>query len=291
LTDIPLPVLYPALDVSNAAPAAALDSNKNTRLLVSLNRFERKKNLELLIHAAAWMQTTQKEQATTSVIVPTIVIAGGYDVRNVENVEYRAELGRLATSLNVPIDFRLSISDAERQELLTTALAVVYTPRDEHFGIVPLESMYAGTAVVASKSGGPMETIRAGQTGLLCDADTPAAFGAALLELLQHSETAIQMGRNGQRHVQETFSPERLQQEWTRLTAETVRRGQQRQGNSGYRVVAPSTLLVMAEGLLMGLVCLFATIVLRWMCLLHHHQSILGGVRRVYQSMRGGDEL
>jgi hypothetical protein len=90
--------------------------------------------------------------------------------------------------------------------------------------------------------------------------------------------------------VQDTFSPERLQQEWTRLTAETVRQGQQRRVGGGYRIVAPSTLLATAECLVVGLVCLLATIMMRWIGLLHHDQSILGGIRRVYQSIRG-DEL
>ena len=30
---------------------------------------------------------------------------------------------------------------------------------NEHFGIVPLESMYVGTPVIAVASGGPLETI------------------------------------------------------------------------------------------------------------------------------------
>ncbi len=37
-----------------------------------------------------------------------------------------------------------SFTDAERGALLAAACAVVYTPMNEHFGIVPLEAMAAG---------------------------------------------------------------------------------------------------------------------------------------------------
>jgi glycosyltransferase involved in cell wall biosynthesis len=84
-----------------------------------------------------------------------------------------AELQRLVTELGLEdlVQFRQSISDAERADLLQKALAVVYTPDREHFGIVPLEAMYAGTPVVAVASGGPMETIQDGVTGFVADRD------------------------------------------------------------------------------------------------------------------------
>lgn len=41
--------------------------------------------------------------------------------------------------------------------MLRRSRAVLYTPHNEHFGIVPVESMYVGTPVIAVNSGG--ETI------------------------------------------------------------------------------------------------------------------------------------
>ncbi len=41
-----------------------------------------------------------------------------------------------------------SFSDAQRSALLAAATAVLYTPVNEHFGIVPLEAMAAGLAVL-----------------------------------------------------------------------------------------------------------------------------------------------
>lgn len=41
----------------------------------------------------------------------------------------------------------------ERAALLRAALCVLYTPSDEHFGIVPVEAMCSGAPVVAVNSG------------------------------------------------------------------------------------------------------------------------------------------
>lgn len=76
-----------------------------------------------------------------------------------------------------------SFTDAQRSALLATACAVVYTPANEHFGIVPLEAMAAGRPVIACNSGGPTESIKDGKTGYLCS-PRPAAFAAAMAKLL-----------------------------------------------------------------------------------------------------------
>jgi alpha-1,3/alpha-1,6-mannosyltransferase len=43
---------------------------------------------------------------------------------------------------------------------LNNAIAVLYTPSNEHFGIVPVESMFMKTPVLACNNGGPLESVR-----------------------------------------------------------------------------------------------------------------------------------
>ena len=116
-----------------------------------------------------YMRNSKNDNKLAS--LPPLIISGGYDPRNLEIVEYLKELEALAKSLHIEENtkFRPSVSDEERALLLQSAICVVYTPHREHFGIVPLEAMYAGSAVVAIKSGGPKETIVDGVTGILVD--------------------------------------------------------------------------------------------------------------------------
>jgi len=62
-----------------------------------------------------------------------------------------------------------SISSEKKEDLLARCLCVMYTPEEEHFGIVPLEAMAAGKPVLACNSGGPVESIVDEVTGILCD--------------------------------------------------------------------------------------------------------------------------
>ena len=86
-----------------------------------------------------------------------------------------------------------SFTDAQRGALLAAATAVVYTPAEEHFGIVPLEAMATGRPVVACDSGGPVESVVHARTGFLC-APEPAAFAAAMAQLLVGSADSLQLG-------------------------------------------------------------------------------------------------
>ena len=87
--------------------------------------------------------------------------------------------------------FVQSFTDAERGALLAAACAVVYTPTNEHFGIVPLEAMAAGRPVLACNSGGPRESVLHGTTGLLAEPQ-PDAFARAMAQLaVRHSSAAL----------------------------------------------------------------------------------------------------
>lgn len=267
----PIEVLYPALDTSNMVQANNRDKT-NQSPIVSLNRFERKKNIGLLIQAYAYMKMK------TNSALPPLVIAGGYDSRNVENVEHRAELGALAKDLGVSVDFRLDITDAERATLFQTALCVVYTPDKEHFGIVPLEAMFAGTPVLAVNSGGPLETIRDGYTGLLRD-PTPEAFGDALLVLIGDPDQATRMGIKGREHVETSFGTKRFETEWKLLVEETKAEGIQRRTDGNKLVLLANVPWCMLQLLIVRIVLHLLNSILQQLEVLAPNQSIMGAFR------------
>ena len=148
---------------------------------------------------------------------PRLVIGGGYDSRVEENMMTlvslidRAKAALLSYTIVSPsssqttippfnmtaedpdILFLLNFTTAQRAALLTASstLALLYTPANEHFGIVPVEAMSSGLPVLACNSGGPMESVidspASARTGWLREPEA-SGWAAALLEI---SELAL----------------------------------------------------------------------------------------------------
>jgi glycosyltransferase involved in cell wall biosynthesis len=76
----------------------------------------------------------------------------------------------------------------------------------EPFGIVLLEGMARGVAVVAVDSGGPAEFIEHGQTGVLARSGDPVALADALETMLLSAERRRQIGKAGQERYAERFT-------------------------------------------------------------------------------------
>lgn len=151
---------------------------------------------------------------------------GGYDNRVQENVQYHKELDELATSLglqtatsktvvsalsipdSIDVLFLLSVPTAFRDILLSQSKLLLYTPINEHFGIVPVEAMHAGIPVLASNTGGPLETIVEGETGWLRDAKVDADWTAVMDKVLygMDQKDAERMSVAGKNRVEEEFS-------------------------------------------------------------------------------------
>ncbi len=79
----------------------------------------------------------------------------------------------------------------------------------EPFGMVAIEAMMRGTAVVASRSGGLAEIVRDGQTGRLVAPGAVAAWAEALLALLQNPALAERWGAAGRALALAEYSMDR----------------------------------------------------------------------------------
>jgi alpha-maltose-1-phosphate synthase len=100
-------------------------------------------------------------------------------------------------------------------QLLTHALAFVCPSVYEPLGIVNLEAMACGTAVVASRVGGIPEVVDAGVTGLLVPPEDPASLADALNMLLRDPGRADAMGLAGRERAVTEFS-------WDAVAAQTA---------------------------------------------------------------------
>lgn len=79
---------------------------------------------------------------------------------------YEEELKKIA---GPTIEFVGEVDDEQKQSLMTGAKAFLYASEDEDFGIIPVESMAAGTPVIAHRSGGVVETVVENETGIFYD--------------------------------------------------------------------------------------------------------------------------
>jgi len=136
-----------------------------------------------------------------------LIVAGGYSTKNTENVEHLKELQAKATALKIEskVKFMTSLSNEERNKLLVSASCLLYTPENEHFGIVPVEASLSRTLVLACNSGGPTETVVDGETGYLRP-PSPEEWAKAIQGLLQDPNRIRAMGEKAQEHVLKHFS-------------------------------------------------------------------------------------
>ena len=218
-------VIYPCVDTSDGShldEVAPLWNNK--KVLLSINRFEKKKDVALAVKAFAGLSPSELQDVR-------LIVAGGYDPRVPENVSTYTELCDLADSLHlkhataknvitaqaIPEDisviFLHSVPNALKTTLLSTSRLLVYTPRHEHFGIVPLEAMLAKTPVLAANEGGPTETVISGQTGWLRDVSKVNDWTEVMRIALEDGDgeqRLKEMGRWGRERVIAEFSKEKM---------------------------------------------------------------------------------
>ena len=145
--------------------------------VLSVNRLDRAKRIDLLIEAA------KREPSLR------IVIAGeGPD---------RARLESLASGLNGQVRFAGRVDDDELIDLYARSTAVFYAPVDEDFGMVPYEAFLSGKPVVTTlDAGGPLEIVRDRETGVVTEPDA-SAIADACAYLAGHADEATAWGHAG----------------------------------------------------------------------------------------------
>ncbi|KAG1854809.1 mannosyltransferase [Suillus subalutaceus] len=170
-----LKVVYPDPDIRQVA--------SQRRTLLSLNRFEMKKNAALAIEAFAILRN--KDPSTSDV---RLVLAED-NIRTLKSLIELAQSNDLTYNVITSLQSRVSRSGLLQAQ---STLALLYTPANEHFGIGPVEGMICGLPVLACDSGGPTESIvdqpADQRTGWLCRPQ-PSVWAEALKEICNLSET------------------------------------------------------------------------------------------------------
>lgn len=196
-------IVNPGVDLARFAHIQARAEPEVTWLL-AIQRFDPSKNVELAVETLAVLKALRPDRPVK------LALAGRLDTGQPECVALKARLLARAAALGVAADVVMveDPSDEEIAEWLARAALLIYTPVEEHFGIVPLEAMAAGLPVVACRGGGLLETVVDGETGLLVAPDVHA-FADACKTILDAPDRARAMGVAGRRRAAD-FSRERF---------------------------------------------------------------------------------
>jgi glycosyltransferase involved in cell wall biosynthesis len=164
-----------------APPPAPLDFHCTgyEDFILSVNRLDRAKRIDLLIEAAAHAPDVR------------VVIAGdGPDRERLEQLARDRGLDGRAS-------FTGRVSDAELADLYSRCLGVFYAPVDEDYGLVPYEAFLSQKPVItATDAGGPLDIVHDRETGLVV-APTAADVARACTWLREHQDDARALGRAG----------------------------------------------------------------------------------------------
>jgi len=151
-------------------------------------RLEPLKRIELVIRAVAHVSSPIR-----------LVIVGDGSLRR----ELEGEAAVL--HLSDRVTFAGALWGDAVADLYAGALGVVYAPFDEDYGYVTLEAFLAAKPVITTTdAGGPLEFVRDGVNGFVCEPDV-ASLAAAIERLAADRAVAERLGRAG-RHVAETIT-------------------------------------------------------------------------------------
>jgi glycosyltransferase involved in cell wall biosynthesis len=171
-----LTVLHPGIDtpestVSNFEP-----------IFLYPSRFVRYKRQKLVVKSFNRVESDKYK----------LVLAG-----SAQDKQYLEELHNLKDD-NVII--KTDLSEKEMEELYRRCYTVLYFPRDEDWGLVPLESAAYGKPVIGVNEGGPKKTIINGETGVLI----PPSLEKIAKEIsyfINNTKLVHKLGENAKNHA------------------------------------------------------------------------------------------
>jgi len=203
-------VIYNGIDAEQYSPDSATDVierygvDTSRPSAVFVGRITRQKGVPVLLRAAAHLDPD----------VQLVLCAGAPDTPEL-GAEVAGLVEELRKTRSGVIWLSGMLSKREVIQLLSHSTLFACPSVYEPLGIVNLEAMACGTAVVASKVGGIPEVVADGETGLLVPPDDPTALAESINSLTRDTERAKAMGTAGRERAGSLF-------DWGRIAEQTA---------------------------------------------------------------------
>ena len=207
--------IAPGIDVNHFRPSRDLDFERafrqrhgveNKRLIISVGRLVHRKGQDRLIQALPKILDEVPD-------AHLLLVGEG---------PHRKELDRIAATVNVEtaITFlgRLHLDDLPKHLGIADIFAMPSRDRlagleVEGLGIVYLEASSCALPVIAGKSGGAVDALIDGETGLLVNGESIEEISSACIRLLKERDFSAALGKRGSEWVRDQWS-------WDRWSAE-----------------------------------------------------------------------
>ncbi|UCF68586.1 MAG: glycosyltransferase family 4 protein [Acidobacteriota bacterium] len=183
-------VVYPVpADLDRLAPSAAAEKDRTVLWVGRLTPAKRP-----LMMLDAWEQARRSEPELEC-----------YRLRLIGDGPLRSQIDGRIAALGGSIARDAALSRATLVEAYRRAVVTVHLGRQEPFGLVPLEAMAAGSAVIAAGEGGVRETVIVGETGWLLEPCERQTLAAALAKVPARHQDLCEMGRQAVASVRARF--------------------------------------------------------------------------------------
>lgn len=170
------------------------------KVVMYVGRFVREKGIHVLLNAASVILAQEPN-------TKFVIVGGGFREKLEKFVRWYG--------LEDKVLFTGFMANRSLHQLYRCADVAVFPSLYEPFGIVALEGMAAGAAVVASDAGGLREVVLHDQTGTLSFAGDPASLGWAVIRVLRDKDRAEKLKAAARVRLREDF-------EWAKLAQQTA---------------------------------------------------------------------
>ncbi len=186
-----LALIPPGIEDAGYQPSQGLSGGGGVLTLGYVGRLSHEKGLDLCITALAQLAEPEK--------VRLVVIGDGPER---EALELQAQTLGMAGR----VDFRGWVADASRY--LSEFDVVVVSSRYEGFGLIAAEACAVGRPVIATRVGGLVDIVRAGETGWLVPAEDPAALAGAIEQAATDPAGLRRMGASARQRYEANWRAE-----------------------------------------------------------------------------------
>lgn len=174
--------------------------DRNDYLLLFVGRLEWRKGVATLLHA---LRIVSKEIPNAKLAVVGGKIFG--KKANGDDMKEYNRLAMIAEKIGVAdrVRFTGAVSHGYLKKFYSSADVLIVPSYYESFGLVPLEGFSCGVPVIASRTGGLMNTIQDGQNGLLFEPRNPPGLAEKILALYRSPDLARLLAQTARESVKQ----------------------------------------------------------------------------------------